>query len=132
MPKRSINRLRIANAANSDTCCAVIDVTSASYGSTAIGGRNPRRRSTSGARVGSVVDERVERIEVELGAEQPPHDDFGALVERLDVDAAGRLGDPDLAAVHDAVQPAFVPEVREIAAANAVSRSRSPKVVWLK
>ena len=52
-PSRSTSRLRIATAANSETCWAVIDVTSASNGSGWSGGRKPRRRATIGASTGS-------------------------------------------------------------------------------
>src|SRR4051794_18716938 len=48
-PKRSTSRLRIATAAKRETCCAVIDVTSASNGSGASAGRKPAKRTTSGA-----------------------------------------------------------------------------------
>ena len=41
VPYRSIIRLRIANAAKSETCCAVIEVTRLSNGSGASGGRKP-------------------------------------------------------------------------------------------
>ena len=52
----------------------------------------------------------------------------GLGVERLDVDAAGRSLDPHLARADDAVQPALVPEVREVDArtcGSARSRARS-------
>ncbi len=52
VPKRSISRLRIATAENSDTCCAVIDVTSASNGSAWSGGRKPASFTVSSAITG--------------------------------------------------------------------------------
>ena len=52
-PKRSISRLRIAKAAKSETCCAVIEVTSVSNGSGASGGRKPASCSVSARNTGS-------------------------------------------------------------------------------
>src|SRR3954451_20463727 len=52
-PNRSIKRLRTANAAWRETCCAVIDDTSASNGSGASGGRKPGKRRTVAARISS-------------------------------------------------------------------------------
>ena len=75
--------------------------------------------------------EGVERIEVELGAEEPAHDGLDAGVERLNVDTAGRFGDPHLPALDDPVQPAFVPEVREVCAEGAVARGRELEGVGL-
>jgi hypothetical protein len=46
--------LRIATAENSDTCCAVIDETSASKGFGWSGGRNPCSRAVS-ARIGPLA-----------------------------------------------------------------------------
>ncbi len=52
-PKRSISRLRIAKAAKSETCCAVIEVTSVSKGSGASGGRKPASLVVSSFSTGS-------------------------------------------------------------------------------
>src|SRR3954447_19397755 len=52
-PNRSMKRLRTANAAWRETCCAVIDDTSASNGSGASGGRKPGKRRTVAARISS-------------------------------------------------------------------------------
>ena len=52
-PNRSISRLRIATAEKSETCCAVIDVTSASNGSGAAAGGSRRAAPTIGASTGS-------------------------------------------------------------------------------
>ena len=52
-PSSSTNLPRMANAACSETCCAVIDVTSASNGSGARGGRNPRTAAATRASTGS-------------------------------------------------------------------------------
>src|SRR5919202_1291430 len=48
-----MKRLRIAKAANIETCCAVIEPTSASKGSGASGGRKPARAVARRARTGS-------------------------------------------------------------------------------
>src|SRR5262245_16283793 len=58
--------------------------------------------------------ERVKRIEVELGAEELAHDGLDIGVERLDVDASVGPRDPHLLTADDPVQPALVPEVREV------------------
>jgi hypothetical protein len=47
--------LRIANAERSETCCAVIDVTSDSNGSGASGGRRPAKPFVIGPRIGSAA-----------------------------------------------------------------------------
>ena len=52
-PKRSIRRLRIAKAAWSETCCAVIEVTSVSNGSGESGGRKPASSTVSPRKTGS-------------------------------------------------------------------------------
>ena len=75
--------------------------------------------------------EGVERVEVELGAEQPPHDRRDLGIERLDVDSAGRIGDPHLPSVDDPVQAAVVPEVREVGAERAVAGGRKLEGVGL-
>ena len=76
--------------------------------------------------------EGVERVEVELGAEQPPHDRRDLGIERLDVDSAGRLGDPHLPAVDDPVQAPFVPEVGEVGAERAVAGCRKLEGIGLR
>ena len=76
--------------------------------------------------------ERVERVEVELGAEQPPHDRRDLGIERLHVDSAGRLGDPDLPSVDDPVQAPFVPEVGEVGAEGAIAGCRKLEGVGLR
>ena len=53
VPKRSMKRLRIAAADWSETCCAVIEVTSASNGFTCSGGRKPASAAASLVSVGS-------------------------------------------------------------------------------
>jgi hypothetical protein len=58
-------------------------------------------------------------------------DGAGEVVERLDVDAARRCLDPDLAAVDDAVQAALVPDVREVDAERAEALGRVLEVVRL-
>src|SRR5262245_2229830 len=68
--------------------------------------------------------ERVERIEVELGAEQLAHHGLDARVERLDVDASVGPGDPHLLSVDDPVQPVLLPEVREVGPEGAVAGGR--------
>ena len=98
-PQRSIIRLRIANAAKSDTCCAVIDVTRLSNGSGASGGRNPSSRSAELADDRLRRRPRAERLERELGAEQLLDHAPDTRVERLDVHPARRRLDPHLAAV---------------------------------
>ena len=130
-PKRSIRRFRTANAERSETCWAVIDVTSVSYGSGLSGGRRPRSGRTTLGEDRVVLRERVERLELEGKPEQRANDGLGRLVERLDVDAAGRGLDPDLAPADDAMDSALVPEVREVGPERAVARGREREVVRL-
>ena len=125
--------MRIANAAKSETCCAVIEVTRLSNGSGASGGRKP---SSFGHELAEHRlrrrPRRVNGVEVELEAEQLLDDGRGLGVERLDVDAAGRRLDPHLARADDAVQPALVPEVREVDAERAEALGREREVVRLR
>jgi hypothetical protein len=58
-----------------------------------------------------------------------PDDDLGPGVERLDGDASGSRLDPDFPAADDAVQAAFVPEVREVGAERAEPPRRELEVV---
>ena len=121
-PNRSISRLRIANAEKSETCCAVIEVTSALE---RVGReRRPEAREPRHELVEHRLARRpgAERLELELGAEQLQHDRPRLVVERLDVDPARRRLDPHLAPADDAVQAAVVPEVREVGP-NARKRS---------
>ena len=104
-PKRSIRRFRIANAARKETCWAVIDVTSVSNGSTAIGGRSPRSSSARRASVGSVGCEarrtRRGRTRRRGASARPARSRHRAGRRRH----RPGLRDPDLAAADDAMQP---------------------------
>ena len=51
-------------------------------------------------------------------------DRLGLRVERLDVHAAGRRLDPHLPPADDAVEPALVPDVREVDPEGAEARGR--------
>ena len=109
-PKRSIRRLRIATAAKSETCCAVID---ADEHLERIGReRRPEAREPRDDRREHLVARRprVERLEVEREPEQRPDDRLRLGVERLDVDAAGRRRDPHLAPADGAVQSPVLPQ----------------------
>ena len=83
-----MKRLRTAKAACSETCCAVIEETSASNGSGASGGRKPGNRCTAPARTGSPCAKARERVEVELEPEQLRTTALDRRVERLDLYAA--------------------------------------------
>src|SRR5205823_7909775 len=58
----------------------------------------------------------VEGVELEVGADDRSRDRLGLLVQRLDVDSAGRGFDPQLATADHSVDTALVPEVREVGA----------------
>ena len=110
----------------------MIDVTRVSNGS------GDERRAEARERRGDAREHRIaarerrEPVEVELGPEQLPHDRLGLRVERLDADAARRGLDAHLAAVHDAVQAALVPEVRAVGAEYAVALRGQVEVVRLR
>ena len=131
-PKRSISRLRIAKAAWSETCCAVIEVTSVSNGS----GRE--RRPEAGELLGQPAQHRVvlrpgvEPLEVERRAEQRERHPPRLAVERLDVRPARRRLDPHFAHADDAVQPAVDPEVREVRPEGAEAFRRELEVERLR
>ena len=113
-PKRSISRFRIAKAEKSETCCAVIEVTSASHGSGTSGGRKPRRRSSSGASTRVALGEGAEPVEVEARAEVALESGPDRVVERVDVHAVRRRLDAHLRPVDDPVEPTVEPQVREV------------------
>ena len=58
----------------------------------------------------------VEGVELEVGADDRSRDRLGLLVQRLDVDSAGRGFDPQLATADHSVDTALVPEVHEVGA----------------
>ena len=72
-PYRSMRRLRIAKAEWSETCCAVIEVTSDSNGSGASGGRKPASSGRSRRSTSSSVCPGIEGVQVERRAEQCQH-----------------------------------------------------------
>ena len=102
-----------------------------SNGSTASGGRRPRSSWTSFCEHGLAGGERVELVEVELGPQELADDRLDLRVERLDVDASGGFGDPNFASSDDPVQPALVPEVREVRAERPVAGGRELECVRL-
>ena len=77
------------------------------------GGRRARGRRAS---TGSSRANGREPLQVELGAEQLPHDRLGLHVVGIDAHAARRCLDPRLAAADDVVQATFAPEVRPVGA----------------
>ena len=75
--------------------------------------------------------ERVERIEIELGAEQLPHGRADLRVERIDVDASVRLRDPNLATSDRSPECVVLPQVRRIASPAAKPHRGQLEVVRL-
>jgi hypothetical protein len=75
--------------------------------------------------------ERVERVELELRAEQLADDRARLVVQQFDVDAAGSSSDADLAPAHGPPQRSVLPHVRGVAAPRAVARRRKLEVVRL-
>ena len=73
--------------------------------------------------------EGVERVEIELGAEQLPHSRAGLDVERVHVDAPVGAGDPDLTTVDRAPERCVLPEVRRVASPVAKTGRRELEVV---
>jgi hypothetical protein len=71
----------------------------------------------------------VERLKVELQAQQLPDDRFDRLVERLDLHPASSRRDSHLAPVDDAVQAAVVPDVRAVDAPEREAVERELEVV---
>src|SRR5207248_6111793 len=65
-------------------------------------------------------------------AEQLADDRLDPRVERLDAHAAVRRFDPHLAPVDDAVQPALLPQVREVGPERAVALRGELEVVRLR
>ena len=110
----------------------MIEVTRLSNGSGASGGRKPSSFGTSS------LEHRLRAAHVvNASRSNSSPSSFsttgrGLRVERLDVDAAGRRLDPDLPAADDAVQPAFVPEVREVDAERAEALGGEREVVRLR
>ena len=126
-----MKRLRIAAADWSDTCCAVIEVTSASNGSTCSGGRKPASPVASRARVSSLCRPGVEAVEIERQPEEVEHLRLDRLVVRGDVDAAGRSLDPHLPAGEDTMDAAFAPEGCAVEAVHVEAGGRELEVVRL-
>ncbi len=71
---------------------------------------------------------RIERLEVEHEPEQRAHDRLGLRVERLDLDAARRRLDAQLASPGGAVQPALVPDIDPVDAERAKALRREREV----
>ena len=109
----------------------MIEVTRLSNGSGASGGRNPWSFAVEvdDGRVGRPA---VERVEVERQTEEPGHLRLDRRVERLDEDAARRRLDPHLPPADHAVEPALVPEVRDVRAERAEPLGRDLEVVRLR
>ena len=120
-PKRSISRLRIANAAKSDTCCAVIEVTSASNGSGWSGGRKPREPLAIGAsRLGPRPTRRTARARTARRAAGTTGRVSSSSGSTSTPPGAAR--DPHLASADRAVQP---PSCKRFARSVPNARKRS-------
>ena len=131
-PKRSMKRLRTANAACSETCCAVIDDTSASNGSGASGGRKPGNRSTVAARTGSPCAKAWNGSRSNSSPSSLRTTGSIVASSGSTSHAAGGRRDPDLAPVDDAVQAAVVPDVRAVDAPEREAVERELEVVRLR
>src|SRR5690242_8686371 len=74
----------------------------------------------------------VERLQIEVEADQLAHDRLDLVVERLGVHPAGRVGDTYLASGDDAVEAAVVPDVRAVDAPECEAVERGVEVVGLR
>ena len=116
----------------SETCWAVIEMTSASNGFGWIGGRKPGSAATTRARVGSPAAQAVKTSRSNGAPSRSRTSASIVRVVRAHVDPARRSFDPHLASGHDAVQAAVVPERGAVHAEDMEARRREREVVGLR